>query len=101
MNNNSNDAGGYSRVHVQLFDRYGPELGPIPIAVYIYLVRCADKDGYCCPDYKKMAYHCGGISRKSAEQAIAKLIKLGLIEKGHGSPDADKYKIRLEAFSDE
>jgi hypothetical protein len=105
MNNNSNGAGGYYRTYDRFLDRYGPELDPISIAVYHYLVRCADKDGYCHPGYERIAYHCGRISRRSAVYAIAKLIKLGLIERrhrkrGNESHDTNKYKIRLEVFTD-
>jgi hypothetical protein len=105
MSDKSNGAGGYYRTYDQFLDRYGPELDPISIAVYHYLVRCADKDGYCHPGYERIAYHCGRISRRSAVYAIAKLIKLGLIErrhrkKGNESHDTNRYKIRLEAFTD-
>jgi hypothetical protein len=102
---NNDGMGGYYRTYDRFLDRYGPELDPISIAVYHYLVRCADKDGYCHPGYERIAYHCGRISRRSAEYAVAKLIKLGLIERRHrkksnGSADTNRYKIRLEAFTD-
>jgi helix-turn-helix protein len=107
MNNNSNGAGGYFRVQDRLFDWYGQLLGPIAIAVYNYLARCAGQNGCCFPSYEDIARKVG-ISRSSALRAIAKLIKYKLItvkHRRHGQEHRDDhtsncYKIRLEAFTD-
>jgi hypothetical protein len=108
MNSNNNDgAGGYFRVQDRLIDWYGRLLGPIAIAVYHYLVRCADQDGCCFPSYEDIARKVG-ISRSSALRAIAKLVKYKLItvkRRRHRQEHRDDhtsncYKIRLEAFTD-
>jgi hypothetical protein len=106
MNNNSNGAGGYFRVQDRLFDWYGRLLGPIPIAAYHYLARCADQDGCCFPSYEDIARKVG-ISRRAALRAIAKLVKYKLItvkRRRHRQEHRDDYtsnyyKIRLEAFT--
>jgi biotin operon repressor len=105
MNNNSNGAGGYFRVQDRLFDWYGQLLGPIAIAVYNYLARCADQDSCCFPSYEDIARKVG-ISRRAAIMAINKLGRYGLIEIQHrknrrekrGDYTSNRYKIRLEAF---
>jgi helix-turn-helix protein len=108
MNSNSiHIAGGYFRVQDRFFDWYGPLLGPIAIAVYSYLTRCADQDGCCFPSYEDIARKCG-ISRSSALRAIAKLVKYKLITVKHrrhrqehrDDHTSNCYKIRLEAFTD-
>src|SRR5919108_3445032 len=104
--NNSNGAGGYFRVHDRLFDWYGRLLGPIAIAVYNYLARCADQDGCCFPSYENIARKVG-ISRRAAIMAITKLGRYRLIEIQHrknrrekrGNYTSNRYKIRLEAFT--
>jgi hypothetical protein len=107
MNSNNNDgAGGYFRVQDRLFDWYGQLLGPIAIAVYNYLARCADQDGCCFPSYEDIARKVG-ISRRAAIMAITKLGRYGLIEIQHrknrrekrGNYTSNRYKIRLEAFT--
>lgn len=107
MNNNNNaGAGGYFRVQDRLFDWYGQLLGPIAIAVYNYLARCADQDGCCFPSYEDIARKVG-ISRRAAIMAINKLGRYGLIEIQHrknrrekrGNYTSNRYKIRLEAFT--
>jgi DNA-binding Lrp family transcriptional regulator len=105
-NNSNNGAGGYFRVQDRLFDWYGQLLGPIAIAVYNYLSRCADQDGCCFPSYKDIARKVG-ISRRAAIMAINKLGRYGLIEIQHrknrrekrGNYTSNRYKIRLEAFT--
>jgi hypothetical protein len=105
-NNSNNGAGGFFRVQDRLFDWYGQLLGPIAIAVYNYLARCADQDGCCFPSYEDIARKVG-ISRSSALRAIAKLVKYKLItvkRRKHRQEHRDDYtsnyyKIRLEAFT--
>jgi hypothetical protein len=107
MNSNNNGAGGYFRVQNRLFDWYGQLLGPIAIAVYNYLSRCADQNGCCFPSYEDIARKVG-IGRSSALRAIAKLVKYELItvKRRRHRPErrndytSNCYKIRLEAFTD-
>lgn len=106
-NGHAGDYGGYFRVQDRLFDWYGRLLGPIAIAVYNYLARCADQNGCCFPSYEDIALKVG-ISRRAAIRAITKLGRYGLIEIQHcknrrekrGNYTSNRYKIRLEAFTD-
>lgn len=106
-NGHAGDHGGYYRTRNRLFDWYGRLLGPIPIAVYHYLARCADQNGCCFPSYEDIALKTG-INRRSALRAIAKLVKYELItvKRRRHRPErrndytSNYYKIRLEAFTD-
>jgi hypothetical protein len=105
-NGHAGDYGGYYRTQDRFFDWYGRLLGPIPIAVYHYLARCADQNGCCFPSYEDIALKTG-ISRISALRAIAKLTKYKLItvkcrrhhQEHRNDYTSNSYKIRLEAFT--
>jgi helix-turn-helix protein len=105
-NSHAGDYGGYYRTQDRLFDWYGRLLGPIAIAVYNYLARCADQKGCSFPSYEDIALKVG-ISRRAAIMAITKLGRYRLIEIQHrknrrekrGNYTSNRYKIRVEAFT--
>src|SRR5262245_17662161 len=61
-------------------ERYGPELGPLAIAVYVALARHADAvTGRCFPSHNRIAMQVG-MSRRSVIRQIAKLALFELVE---------------------
>ena len=56
------------------------DLKPIPLAVYSYLVCCAEQKDVCWPSMKTIALHCG-CSENAARDAVGLLADRGFISK--------------------
>jgi hypothetical protein len=69
---------GWFWCHDRLIDTYGPELGPIGIAVYVCLARHADKAGECFPAKATIAAEIGA-SKRAVDEAISRLVTFKLI----------------------
>ena len=70
---------GYLRVYNDLYDRFGAQLGPYGLAVYMALCRYANQDSECWPSYGTIAKGTG-MSRRQAMREVAKLEALHIIE---------------------
>jgi len=70
---------GFLRVDNDLYDRYGAELGPYGLAVYMALCRYANVASECWPSYATIAQGTG-MSRRKVIYEIRKLEDLGVIE---------------------
>jgi len=70
---------GYLRVYNDLYDRFGAQLGPYGLAVYVALCRYANQDSECWPSYSTIARGTG-MSRRQAMREVAKLEGLRVIE---------------------
>ena len=70
---------GFLRVDNDLYDRFGAQLGPYGLAVYMALCRYANRSDECWPAYATIARGTG-ISRRKVIYEIAKLERLGVIE---------------------
>lgn len=76
---------GYLRVYNDLFDRFGPTLGPYGLATYMALCRHADNEtSECFPSYGTIARETG-MSRRKAIYEIQRMEQLGIIavERNH------------------
>ena len=69
---------GWFWCHDRLIDTYGPELGPIGIAVYVCLARHADKAGECFPAKATIGAEIGA-SKRAVDEAISRLVTFKLI----------------------
>ena len=69
---------GWFWCHDRLIDTYGPELGPIGIAVYVCLARHADKAGECFPAKATIGAEIGA-SKRAVDEAISRLVIFKLI----------------------
>lgn len=69
---------GYLRVYNDLYDRFGAQLGPYGLAVYVALCRYANQDSECWPSFATIAKGTG-MSRRQVIREIAKLEGLGII----------------------
>jgi len=69
---------GFLRVDNDLYDRFGAQLGPYGLAVYMALCRFANRDSECWPSYATIAKGTGMSWRKVAS-TIAQLEDLGVI----------------------
>jgi len=81
-----------------IFDVLGNTLKPTGIAVYLCLIRHADRNAQCYPSHKLIAKKCG-ISRRTVVTAITKLVKLDLIkvqkrETNNGGDTSNLYMIK-------
>ena len=81
-----------------IFDVLGNTLKPTGIAVYLCLIRHADRNAQCYPSHKLIATKCG-ISRRTVVTAISKLLKLDLIkvqkrETNNGGDTSNLYIIK-------
>lgn len=71
---------GYLKVYNDLFDKFGPTLGPYGLAAYMALCRHADNEtSECFPSYATIARETG-MSRRKAIYEIQKMEQLGIIE---------------------
>ena len=75
---------GFLRVDNTLYDRYGAELGPYGLAVYMALCRYTNQDSECWPSYGKIAKGTG-MSRRQVIREVAKMEHLQIIaiERNH------------------
>lgn len=76
---------GYLKVYNDLFDKFGPTLGPYGLAAYMALCRHADNESSeCFPSYGTVARETG-MSRRKAIYEIQKMEQLGIIavERNH------------------
>ena len=72
---------GFAIIDNVLIDTYGPLIGAYGLAAYCILVRFANRQGTdAYPSYQTVA-ELMGASRRTAMRAIARLVRLGLIEK--------------------
>jgi hypothetical protein len=69
---------GYLRVYNDLYDRFGAELGPYGLAVYMALCRYANRDSECWPSHETIAKGTG-MSRRQVIREVAKLERLQVI----------------------
>lgn len=70
---------GFLKVYNDLFDKFGPALGPYGLAAYMALCRHADNDtSECFPSYGTIARETG-MSRRKAIYEIQKMEQLGII----------------------
>jgi predicted transcriptional regulator len=81
-----------------IFDVLGNTLKPTGIAVYLCLIRHADRNAQCYPSHKLIATKCG-ISRRTVITTISKLVKLDLIkvqkrETDNGGDTSNLYIIK-------
>lgn len=71
---------GYLKVYNDLFDRFGPTLGPYGLAAYMALCRHADNEtSECFPSYGTIARETG-MSRRKAIYEVQRMEQLGIIE---------------------
>jgi len=70
---------GFLRVDNDLYDRFGAQLGPYGLAVYMALCRFANRESECWPSYSTIAKGTG-MSRRKVIYEIKKLEELGAIE---------------------
>jgi hypothetical protein len=63
---------GYLRVYNDLYDKFGAQLGPYGLAVYVALCRYANQDSECWPSYNTIATGTG-MSRRQVIREVAKL----------------------------
>jgi hypothetical protein len=76
---------GYLKVYNDLFDKFGPTLGPYGLAAYMALCRHADNEtSECFPSYGTIARETG-MSRRKAIYEIQKMEQLGVlgVERNH------------------
>ena len=72
--------GGWFRVHNAILEQYGPEIGPIGIAIYCVIARRANEDTQeAYPSYDDIA-RLAGIGRTTVQENLPLLIELGLVE---------------------
>lgn len=69
---------GYLRVYNDLYDRFGAQLGPFGLAVYVALCRYANQDSECWPSYNTIAKGTG-MSRRQVMREVVKLEELKII----------------------
>jgi hypothetical protein len=69
---------GFFTIDNDLLDRFGEQLGPYGLAVYMALARFADQDSECYPSQSTIAKRTG-MSRMQVSRVIEKLQKLQLI----------------------
>ncbi len=69
---------GYLRVYNDLYDNYGPQLGPYGISVYVALCRYSNQDSECWPSFATIAKGTG-MSRRQVIREVAKLERLHII----------------------
>ncbi len=69
---------GFFTIDNDLLDRFGDQLGPYGLAVYMALARFADQDSECYPSQSTIAKRTG-MSRMQVSRVIEKLQKLQLI----------------------
>lgn len=69
---------GYLRVYNDLYDRFGAELGPYGLAVYVALCRYANQDSECWPSYNTIAKGTG-MSRRQVIREVAKMEGLQIV----------------------
>ncbi len=70
---------GYLRVYNDLYDRFGAQLGPYGLAVYVALCRYSNQDSECWPSYNTIAKGTG-MSRRKVIYEIQKMERLFIIE---------------------
>jgi hypothetical protein len=71
---------GYLKVYNDLFDKFGPTLGPYGLAAYMALCRHASNEtSECFPSYNTIARETG-MSRRKVIYAIQQMEKLKIIE---------------------
>lgn len=75
---------GYLRVYNDLYDRFGAQLGPYGLAVYVALCRYANQDSECWPSYNTIAKGTG-MSRRKVIYEVQKMERLQIIaiERSH------------------
>lgn len=81
---------GYLRVYNDLYDRFGTQLGPYGIAVYVALCRYANQDSECWPSHTTIAKGTG-MSRRQVIREINKLESLGVIAVERSKHSANVY----------
>jgi hypothetical protein len=69
----------YLKVYNDFYDRYGAELGPYGLALYMALCRYIDVDSSeCNPSYDTLAKGTGMCRRKAISE-IARMVSMGVI----------------------
>jgi len=69
---------GFLRVDNDLYDRFGAQLGPYGLAVYMALCRYVNQESECWPSYSTIAKGTG-MSRRQVMREIAKMEKLQVV----------------------
>ena len=69
---------GFLRVDNDLYDRFGAQLGPYGLAVYMALCRYVNQDSECWPSYNTIAAGTG-MSRRKVIYEIQKMEGLNII----------------------
>lgn len=69
---------GYLRVDNDLYDRFGSQLGPYGLAVYMALCRYVNQDSECWPSYATIAKGTG-MSKRKVIYEVKKLERLQVI----------------------
>jgi hypothetical protein len=69
---------GFFTLDNELLDRFGADLGPYGLAVYVALARFANREGECWPSFTTIAQRTG-MSRRQVIRETAKLAARGLI----------------------
>lgn len=69
---------GYLRVYNDLYDRFGAQLGPYGLAVYMALCRYANQDSECWPSHTTIATGTG-MSRRQVIREVNKLERMDII----------------------
>ena len=69
---------GYLRVYNDLYDRFGAQMGPYGLAVYVALCRYANQDSECWPSYNTIAKGTG-MSRRKVIYEIKRMEELHII----------------------
>ncbi|WP_353573279.1 helix-turn-helix domain-containing protein [Candidatus Albibeggiatoa sp. nov. BB20] len=78
--------------HNIVFDEWGSVLKPNGIAVYLCLVRHANRDGTCYPSFSTIAKKCG-ICRRTAINVVNQLVDLGLVKRERCNKQGSQEKI--------
>lgn len=81
---------GFLRVDNDLYDRFGAQLGPYGLAVYMALCRYANSASSCWPSYARIAAGTG-VSRRKVIYEIAKMADLGIIAIEHHAGTSNTF----------
>lgn len=81
---------GYLRVYNDLYDRYGAQLGPYGLAVYVALCRYANQESACWPSHTTIAAGTG-MSRRQVIREVNKIEQLGVIAVERSKHSAHVY----------
>ena len=90
---------GFFTIDNELLDRYGDQLGPYGLAVYMALARFANQEGTCWPSLATIAKRTG-MSRMQVIREIAKLQALQLIAVEHQCSEMGIHRANLYILLD-